>query len=237
MAGLTYATYKTALATLSVTSETDPNWLAILPDAIDYAELRIYRDLDLLSTVKRSYDYTCDSNAMFTSIPQGDYVTIQSINVVTPIGVTAPSQGVRNPLLPVNYTYIQYVYPDDSSKGVPQYFAMLDTNSFALGPYPDEDYMLEIIGTYRPETLSETNTTTFISQYLPDLFLMASMIFISGYQRNFGRQSDDPAMAQSYESQYQALLRGATVEEYRKKFAASGWTSISPSPVATPGRG
>jgi hypothetical protein len=66
---------------------------------------------------------------------------------------------------------------------------------------------------------------------------MASMIFVSGYQRNFGRQSDDPAMSQSYESQYQALLRGATVEEYRKKFAASGWTSISPSPVATPGRG
>jgi hypothetical protein len=44
-------------------------------------------------------------------------------------------------------------------------------------------------------------------------------------------------MAQSYESQYQALLKGATVEEYRKKYAASGWTSTSTSPVATPGRG
>ena len=66
---------------------------------------------------------------------------------------------------------------------------------------------------------------------------MASMIFISGYQRNFGRQSDDPQMAQSYESQYLALLKGATVEEYRRKFQASGWTSNSPSPVATSGRG
>jgi hypothetical protein len=66
---------------------------------------------------------------------------------------------------------------------------------------------------------------------------MASMIYVSAFQRNFGRQSDDPAMAQSYESQYQALLKGATIEEYRKKFQGSGWTSMSPSPIASPSRG
>jgi hypothetical protein len=49
--------------------------------------------------------------------------------------------------------------------------------------------------------------------------------------------SDDPAMAQSYEAQYQTLLKGAVVEEARKKFESSGWTSQSPSPVATPSRG
>ena len=32
------------------------------------------------------------------------------------------------------------------------------------------------------------------------------MIYVSAYQRDFGRQSDDPQMALSYESQYQALL-------------------------------
>jgi hypothetical protein len=85
--------------------------------------------------------------------------------------------------------------------------------------------------------MSSTNKTTFISLYLPDVFIMASMVYISGYQRNFGRQSDDPAMAQSYESQYQALLRGAAVEEARKKFEASGWTSQAPTAVATPSRG
>jgi hypothetical protein len=67
--------------------------------------------------------------------------------------------------------------------------------------------------------------------------IMASMIYVSGYQRNFGRQSDDPAMAQSYESQYQALLKGAIVEEYRKKFESGGWTSMSPAVVSTPSRG
>jgi hypothetical protein len=237
MAGLTYATYKTALATLSVVPETDPNWLLILPDAIDYAELRIYRDLDLLSTVTTDTSFSTTANASKVQLTQGTFVTLQNVNVITPAGTSNPDLGTRNPVLPVSKEYIQYSWPSSTNAGVPEYFAMIDERTFSLGPWPDDAYTLEIIGTYRPATLSVSNTTTFISQYLPDLFLMASMIFVSGYQRNFGRQSDDPAMAQSYESQYQALLRGATVEEYRKKFAASGWTSISPSPVATVGRG
>ena len=106
-----------------------------------------------------------------------------------------------------------------------------------MGPFPDNNYYVEIVGTYRPASLSSTNTTTYISLYLPDVMVMASMIYISGYQRNFGRQSDDPAMAQSYESQYQVLLKGAMVEEFRKKFESSGWTSQIPSPVASPSRG
>jgi hypothetical protein len=237
MAGLTYATYKSALATLSVVPETDPNWLAILPDTIDYAELRIYRDLDLLSTVTTSTSFATVANISKVTLSQGTFVTLQNVNVITPSGTANPDSGTRNPLLPVSKEYIQYSWPSSTNAGVPQYFAMIDERTFSLGPWPNAAYTLEIVGTYRPASLSAANTTTFISQYLPDLFLMASMIFVSGYQRNFGRQSDDPQMAQSYESQYQALLRGAMVEEYRKKFAASGWSSISPSPVATPGRG
>lgn len=237
MAGLTYATYKTAVATLAVVPETDPNFLTILPDTIDYAELRIYRDLDLLSTVTSNTSFSTASNSSKVAITQGTFVTLQNINVITPAGTSNPDSGTRNPLLPVSKEYIQYSWPSSTNAGVPEYFAMIDERTFSLGPWPNAAYTLEIIGTYRPASLSAGNTTTFISQYLPDIFVMASMIFISGYQRNFGRQSDDPAMAQSYESQYQALLRGATVEEYRKKFAASGWSSMSPSPVATPGRG
>jgi hypothetical protein len=85
--------------------------------------------------------------------------------------------------------------------------------------------------------MSATNLTTFVGTYLPDLFIMASMIYISAYQRNFGRANDDPQMAVTYESQYNALLKGAVVEEARKKFQAAGWTAYSPAQVATPTRG
>jgi hypothetical protein len=237
MTGLTYAAYKTALATLSVVPETDPNWLSILPDAIEYAELRIYRDLDLLSTVATDDSFSTTASTSRVSLTEGTFVTLQNVNVITPVGTSDPDLGTRVPLLPVSKEYIQYSWPSAATAGVPKYFAMIDERTFSFGPWPDGAYTLEIIGTIRPATLSDVNTTTFISQYLPDIFLMASMVFISGYQRNFGRQSDDPQMAQSYEAQYNALLKGATVEEFRKKFAASAWTSMSPSPVATPGRG
>lgn len=236
MPGLTYDTFKTQLATLSVVPETDPNWLIILPSAIDYAELRIYRDLDLLSTVVANTDYKTISGQSQVQLPSGVFVTLQNINLITPSSISIPDNGVRHPLLPTSKEFIQYSWPSATNSGIPIYFAMIDEKTFSLGPWPDDAYTLEILGTYRPATLSEDNPTTFISQYLPDVFLMAAMIYVSGYQRNFGRQSDDPQMAQSYENQYKALLAGATVEEFRKKFQASAWTSNSSSPVATPSR-
>jgi hypothetical protein len=119
---------------------------------------------------------------------------------------------------------------------VPQYFCPFNDNLFYVGPFPDAAYYVEVVGTYRPDSLSASNTETFISLYLPDLFIMASMIYLSAFQRNFGRQSDDPSMAMSYEQQYQLLKQGAQVEESRKKWEAGAWSSQSPSPVASPNR-
>ena len=105
-----------------------------------------------------------------------------------------------------------------------------------VGPIPDLNYAIRLTGTVRSAPLSATNTQTYISVYLPDMFIMASMIYISAYQRNFGRLNDDPAMAQTYESQYQSLLKSAMVEENRKKFESAAWTSYSPAPFAAPTR-
>jgi hypothetical protein len=171
------------------------------------------------------------------TIPEGTIVVSEQFNVITPSGQTNPDSGTRNPLLPATKEFLDAVYGSPTPAGLPKYFTPFNDNLFLVGPFPDQEYFVEIVGTYRPPSLSETNTTTFISNYLPDVFLMASMVYVSGYQRNFGRQSDDPAMSQSYESQYQTLLRGAAIEEARKKFEATGWTSQSPSPVATPTRG
>ena len=73
---------------------------------------------------------------------------------------------------------------------------------------------------------------TFISTYLPDLLVIASMVYVSGYQRNWSSTSDDPQMAVNYEKQYQTLLKGALVDVAQKRFAARDWTSAPPAPVA-----
>ena len=235
--GLTYSQYKTLIATLAVVDEADTAFNTILPQMITYAENRICRDLDFLFTSTSITGYSITSGSRSVTIPQGTIVVSEQVNIITPAGILNPEAGTRNPCLPTTKEFLDAVYGASSYTGMPQYFVPFNDNLFLFGPYADQTYYVEIIGTFRPTSLSATNTTTFISLYLPDVFTMASMIYISGYQRDFGRQSDDPQMAQSYENQYQLLLKGAAIEEARKKFEAAGWSSQSPSPVATPTRG
>jgi hypothetical protein len=156
-----------------------------------------------------------------------------------PSTTTNPDLCARIPLLPTTKEFLDAVYGSSftANRGQPQYFVPFNETLFFLGPVPDQAYPVEVVGTYRPNSLSATTPTTFISLYLPDVFIMASMIYISAYQRNFGRANDDPQMAITYESQYQALLKSALVEEARKTFESSGWSSQSPATVATPSRG
>jgi len=249
VAGLTYNTYVTQIAEMAVVAPDDANFLAILPAMIDYAELRIYRDLDLTNTSTAFHGPQIKLNAgnrnlefpMTLPDGSGSIVVTEQITLITPAGQTDPdaATAARVTLQPVTKEFLDMVYGSNavSARGEPRYFAPFNENLFFVGPVPDQTYYVEVVATSRPNSMSASNPTTFISTYLPDLLIMASMIYISAYQRNFGRQSDDPQMAQSYESQYQALLKSAASEEARKKFEGSAWTSQAPSPISTPTRG
>jgi len=254
--GLTYSTYVTQIATMAVVAENDPAFVTILPQMITYAENRMYRDIDFMFTSTSlhgvsfvltpgnrnlSFNINLASNSDSQS---GTFVVSEQINLLTDASgnaasTTNPDACVRVPLLPTTKEFLDAVYGSSlaANQGQPQYFVPFNETLFFVGPVPDQAYPVEVVGTYRPNSLSSTNTTTFISQYLPDVFIMASMIYISAYQRNFGRANDDPQMAVTYESQYQALLKSAIVEEARKKFDAAGWSSQSPATAATPTRG
>lgn len=229
--------YQTQIAEMAVVDRLDSNFTTILPAMITYAENRMYRDLDFLFTSTSITGYLVPAGSRQITVPEGTLVVSEQINIITPAGQSNPNAGTRTPLLPTTKEYLDAVYGSSSYTGVPEYFVPFNDNLFLVGPFADQNYYVEIVGTYRPASLSSTNTSTFISLYLPDVFIMASMIYISAYQRNFGRQSDDPQMAQSYESQYNALLKGAAVEEARKKFEAAAWSSQSPAVVASPSRG
>jgi hypothetical protein len=307
-----YADYLTQISTLAVVPTTDSNFLIILPQAINYAQLRMQRDLDFLSTqVYDSTSFTTAAGSNLVTIPTAAFITLQTIQV--------NNNGVNYPLTPVAKEYIQSVYNSNASAGVPSVFAVYGGDSattgttsqyILLGPYPNATYPLTLTGTvhanplgYLPSIASinaintqatitfsaphglttgntvylgnfspltyngsyicsvvnssviqitlggiygnptsigyaaNGNNANFISTYLPDLFIAASMIYIGGYQRNFSTTGADPQMPVNWEQQYQTLLKGATVEEYRKKFQSSAWGSQSPSPIATPPRG
>lgn len=222
----TYSTYTTALAELMVTASTDANFTAILPSIIDYAEQRIYRELDLLDTTI-TVTSTLAASARTLTLPSasGTFITVQYINVITPSSADTAT-GTRVPLVPVSRESVDMFWPNASSyTGTPQMFAMQTSSVAVFGPSPNSSYPVEIVGTIRPTALSSSNSSTLLTTYLPDLFMAASMVFASGYMRDFGAQADNPQMSQSWESQYQLLKASADAEQARQKFQGWGWTS------------
>jgi len=207
----------------------------ILPAIINYAEMRIYRELDLISTVFRDTSVTLTPGNQNAILPS-TFITVQGINILTPAGGSA-SNSLRNPVVPASKEVLYFLWGDPTLTGQPQLFAMVDQWNVLFGPSPDLAYTIEAYGTQRPIPLSATNTTTFLTTYLYDLFMAASMIFVSGWMRNFGQQASDPQMGMSWEQQYEKLFASANVEELRKKSWSDSWTSYSPTPLAQPPRG
>ena len=233
----TYATWLAAIANETVIDPADANFLAQAPSSIDYGEQRLYRDLDLLSTVVRDTGTLTANNRTFT-LPSnlGRFVVTNGFNVITPAGTTNPNSGTRNQLVPCSRDVLDILWPSTTGAGVPALYAMITDQEIIVGPAPGSAYTIECIGTIRPTPLSASNPTTYLTLYLPDLWFMCTMIFWSAYQRNWGATSDDPKSAVSYESQYQALLASANVEEQRKRYAAGQWSSMQPAPIASPPR-
>lgn len=250
---LTYNGYVTQIADLAVlqvstvggvVTPVDAEFTTLIPQMINYAELRIQRDLDLEQSVTNNSSLSLTSGNNLLTMDVNAFITVQSMSYVS------GTQKTR--ILPTSRSFINEVYPDSSVQGPPLYFCPYGGDAgttgatsqlFLFGPTPDQSYPLSINGTVRMISLNSFNTNpnaatqyTFISAYLPDLLLMASMVYLSGFQRNFGRQADDPAMAVSYEQQYNALLKGAMTEEARRKTWASAWTALSVPAIATANR-
>lgn len=233
------------LETSGVYSFVDSPMQTILPQALNYAELRIQRDIDFLQA-RSSNTYTMTQGNNILQIPINDFFAVETLEVTQNSGATIVNSS---PLTPVTKEFIQNCYAGAASANTPRFFAMIgDTfgdggNSFLnvlLGPVPNYAYPVRVFGVIRLPSLAKYATSgpadtqyTFISQFLPDLLMMASMIYISAFQRNFSATSDDAQMGQSYEKQYQALRLGAISEENRRKFNESAWSSYSTPVSAT----
>lgn len=193
-------------ATPTGVADFDNNW----PRAVEYAELRMQRDLDFLASVVTDDTGVMTANTRKLTYPtdSGHWIVVSEIRPII-------SSMKQKPLEPVSRAFLDYVFPSDASVSAntpPVYWCPNDEVSCLVGPAPDQAYGFEVVGTIRFTPLSNDNPSNFLVTYLPDLYLAASMIWWAGYQR-------DAQLAQGWESQYMLLLQSADVEEARKKFA------------------
>lgn len=245
---LTYNAWVTQTAALavvdvnvvaSVNQFADPRLQAAAPEILNYAELRLQRDLDL-NQLLTSSAYNTTPNQQLLTVPAADFVSIQTMSVA------------GAPLLPVSKEWMQNVYGVLGTPAQPAYFAPyggdqstagLTSTIFLLGPWPDQTYSVSVTGLQRApslyanaDTAHAAVTTTWISTWLPDLLVTASMIWVSGLQRDFSPAGNDPQAPVNWESQYESLLRSAQAEEARKRFASSAWSANSQPVAASPSR-
>lgn len=211
----TYSTFKTALAGALVLDETDPDFIAGLPTVIDNAEQRCYRDLDLVATSVAVNGTMTMYNRYFTlPTSAGHIIVVDAINVFD-------SSQVRHSMRPVSRDVVDMFWPSDVSDpdAIPEIFARVDDGRVLVGPAPGSALTAEVVGTIRPDPLSSTNASTFLSLYVSDVFFAASMETACGViLKNYGAQADDPRSAMSWEASYQARLASAKGEELRKNY-------------------
>ena len=229
-----YSQFVTLLANTLVVPSTDANFQTELPIIIDISEQECYRELQLLDTIVRDTSGTLTANSRNFTFPQ-HFVVSESLNVFTPVGTTTN----RLQVIPTSREFIDAVYGNEAAvttPSIPQYYAMITDQTIIVGPPPDAAYTVEVIGTVRPTPLSASNPTTYLTQYLPDLFFAASMVVGSGYLQDFGSSSDNPQLAVSWKATFDALLASASKEEEQKRYAMGNWSAKPPTPLATPPR-
>lgn len=244
---LTYTSYVATLSSLTLIPSDNSRFQSVLPSCIDYAEQRIYRELDLIAEDVSDASATTTPNDRRFTLPtsKGTFQIITEINIITPAGST-PQNGTRHPCVPTSRSFLDWSWPDTTGASIPTQFCYFtqanlagftQSDNIIFGPWPDQAYTVEVIGKIIPTPLSVSNTQTFLSLYLPDLFIAASMVFMNGAMKNFGGQSDDPRQALSWEQVYNEQKASAMTWEARKRFAGASWTAKPIEPTAVPQRG
>ncbi len=249
-----FAAFSTSLQQIMVL--TDPGGIALLksflPRIIEYAELRIYREFDFLAT------RTTDASALSTkgvrsvAVPS-QFIVIEGASIILPANAKPADTGAqRIPMIHTSLEFINMTWPGESQTATPSqlsdmYFSLFNEevasnsdssepmsipSSIQIAPTPDDAYHVEFNGTQRPAPLSAQNTTTFLSLYVPDLFLTAAAIAGHGYLlRNWSGVADDPQAPMTFEKQYRIQAEGVDIEELRKKSMSVGSTPFIPTPL------
>ena len=153
---------------------------------ISQAEERIYNTVQIPALRKNVTGLTTSGNK-YLSCPS-DFLSVFSMAVID-------ATGNYEYLLNKDVNFIRAAYPNPSSTGLPQYYALFgptvvtsvitDELSFILGPTPDAVYTIELHYNYYPEsiTVAADGRTWLSDNYSPVLLygaMLEAYIFLKG---------------------------------------------------------
>ena len=152
---MNYQSYVISLADLMNTPWDETEFQIMIPDAINYAELRMYRELNLVNTRVASTAANLTANSRTFNLPTptaGPFITVTGLNVITPVGRTT-TNGKRNQLVARSRMFVDYIADYETASAasvIPTMYYMRDQSTVIVGPSPGASFNMEVIGTIRP---------------------------------------------------------------------------------------
>ncbi len=119
---------------------------------IEQAEQRIYNSVQL-PAIRKNVTGSLTIGNNYLTVPT-DWLATFSLAVIDEV-------GEYRYLLNKDVNFIRAAYPTTTvaDRGLPEYYAIFDSNSFILGPTPDLAYTAELHYYYYPESIVTANTT------------------------------------------------------------------------------
>jgi len=179
---------------------------SITNDIIRDAELRIMRDVDVDAN-KRYAQAQVISGTRFIDTPQNTLV-IRSAQIVDSDGTSNPD---NREFLEWRDSSFMSEFNPTNAQGVPKYYSWWDDDTIVLAPTPDATYTIQLNYILKPETLSSTNTQTYISQQFPNGLLYACLV------EAFSFLKGPNDLLQLYEGKYKQVLEGFSIEQMGRR--------------------
>ena len=201
--------YSELLTNVRNYTEVDSNVLSnsIINVFITNVENKVDRAID--SDSQRRYaTTTCTANNAFLDVsgPEGGFRFARAVQLVE-------SSGNRVWLEQVDTTFIDEYSVQRSTTsdtGQPKYWANWDATNLILAPTPDQVYTIEMWYNETPERISNTNTTTFLSNNAPEVLLYGTIAEAYSFLKN-------PQDMQLYEAKFTSALKLFADEQMGRK--------------------
>ena len=200
MAGLTYAQMVTKIRDYTEVDSTVFTSTIVDGFIID-AEERILRDVNTDSDRKYATS-TMVSSQKYLNFPTGALI-IRAIQITNGDGDLV--------FLQKRDTTFMDEYNPAGSTGTPKYYANYDDSTLMFAPIPSTTFAILASYVAKPDGLSSTNTTTYLSQRFPNGLLYACLVEAFGYLKG------PVDMLQYYDQRYKTAVAKYAIEQIGRR--------------------
>jgi hypothetical protein len=155
---------------------TESSFVSNIPNFIKATEEKILKSVQLDEFKK---------NVTGTGTADNTYLTMPT-DFLAPFSLAVIDENNTYTFLKLKHvSFIRDYTPVASTTGSPQYYAEFDSDTFILAPTPNSNFTFELHYFYRPQSLTDSSSTTWMSENAINALLYGSLAEGAMYLKNF----------------------------------------------------